>query len=69
MLLRPTEVPTLAIAGSEDGAVSPKTMAASAKHFRRGYRLVVVPGAGHFVHCERPAEVTGAILDWLRAPA
>lgn len=69
VLLRPTEVPTLAIEGSEDGAVSPKTMAASAKHFRRGYRLIIVPGAGHFVHCERPAEVTGAILDWLGAPA
>jgi pimeloyl-ACP methyl ester carboxylesterase len=67
VLLRPTEVPTLAIEGSEDGAVSPKTMAASAKYFRRGYRLIVVPGAGHFVHCERPAEVAGAILDWLRS--
>lgn len=69
VVLRRISVPTLAIAGAEDGGVSPATMAAAAKHFTAGYRLCVVPGAGHFMHRERPAEVAAEVLAFLAEAA
>jgi hypothetical protein len=32
------------------------------RHFAAGLEKVVVPGAGHFVHLERPAEVNPRIV-------
>jgi len=69
VVLRPISVPTLAIAGAEDGGVSAATMGAAAKYFTAGYRLHVVPGAGHFMHRERPAEVAAEVLAFLRSTA
>jgi pimeloyl-ACP methyl ester carboxylesterase len=34
--------------------------------FPKGLEKVVLPGAGHFVHVERPREVNGRIVEFLR---
>lgn len=59
-------VPTLLIAGERDPAAPPKTMQRMAETIP-GARLVVVPGTGHFVHLERPAEFRAALLPFLAA--
>ena len=66
ILLRRTAVPTLAIAGLADPGVPRTSIANAARCFTAGYQPQLIAGAGHFVHCERPAEVAAAILDWLR---
>ncbi len=38
------------------------------QHFTGPYTYRVIPGCGHFLHRERPAEVTRAVLDWLATP-
>lgn len=56
--------PTLLIAGEHDAAAPPRTMQRMAAAIA-GSRLVVVPGAGHFVHLERRAEFLAALLSFL----
>jgi pimeloyl-ACP methyl ester carboxylesterase len=57
-------VPTLLIAGERDQAAPLKTMQRMAETIA-GSRLVVIPGAGHMVHLERPAEFRAALLPFL----
>jgi pimeloyl-ACP methyl ester carboxylesterase len=57
-------VPTLLIAGERDQAAPLKTMQRMAETIP-GSRLVVIPGAGHMVHLERPAEFRAALLPFL----
>ncbi len=63
---RPITVPTLALCGDAD--LRAELMADQAPYFRGEYRYEVVAGAGHFLHREKPAEVTRLILDWLGTP-
>jgi pimeloyl-ACP methyl ester carboxylesterase len=35
--------------------------------FLKGLEKVVVPGAGHFLHLERPSEVNQRIVEFFRA--
>ncbi len=60
----PITVPTLALCGGEDVRAEP--MAAQAHRFSGPYRFDVVPDCGHFLHRERPDEITRRILDWLK---
>ena len=60
----PITVPTLALCGADD--VRAKPMSAQAHLFTGPYRFDVVPGCGHFLHRERPDEITRRILDWLK---
>jgi pimeloyl-ACP methyl ester carboxylesterase len=64
-ILSKTTVPTLAIFGGNDPvrALSEREEA----HFSGPYRQEIVEGAGHFVHRERPDEVTRLLLDWFAA--
>jgi 3-oxoadipate enol-lactonase len=60
-------VPLLAIAGGEDGAVTPTEMEA----FRvapGGCEYHLLRDAGHFAAYEQPEKVGALLLDWLRAP-
>ena len=66
VLLRRTAVPTLAISGREDPGVPSASIVNAGRCFTAGYRTLLVAGAGHFVHCERPAEVNAAIVAFLR---
>ncbi|HYI83028.1 MAG TPA: alpha/beta fold hydrolase [Acetobacteraceae bacterium] len=57
-------VPTLLIAGELDQAAPPKTMRRMAEAIP-GARFVLVPGAGHMVHLERPREFRAALIPFL----
>ena len=35
--------------------------------FVKGLEKVVIPGAGHFVHVERPGDVNRRIVEFLKA--
>jgi pimeloyl-ACP methyl ester carboxylesterase len=62
------EAPTLVIAGDRDPIVPPaqaRLIAAAVP----GAELVMLPGAGHVLFAERPAEYRHALDSWLRATA
>ena len=63
---RAIAVPTLALCGSDD--LRAELMTDQAKYFAGEYRFELVAGAGHFLHREKPAEVTRLILNWLGKP-
>ena len=63
---RPISVPTLALCGGDD--LRADLMTNQAQYFSGEYHYQEVPGAGHFLHREKPAEVTRLVLDWLGAP-
>jgi len=63
---QPIEVPTLALCGGDD--LRAELMMDQAQYFKGEYRFELVPGAGHFLHREKPAEVTRLILDWFGKP-
>jgi len=63
---RPIAVPTLALCGAED--LRAELMVDQAQYFVGEYRFELVAGAGHFLHREKPAEVTPLLLDWLGKP-
>jgi pimeloyl-ACP methyl ester carboxylesterase len=63
----PVTIPTLYMHGSDDGCMGADLVAASdpSPHFPGGIEVEIVPGAGHFLHLERPAEVNARILRFL----
>lgn len=60
----PITVPTLALCGADDVRVGP--MSGQAHCFTGPYRFDAVPDCGHFLHRERPDEITRRLLDWLK---
>jgi pimeloyl-ACP methyl ester carboxylesterase len=62
-------VPTLYLHGADDGCIGVE-LAATVTDFlaAEGSRAEIVPGAGHFLHLERPDEVGRLVLDFVGAP-
>jgi len=64
--LMPIAVPTLYLHGANDGCLGAELVAGMDAMFPAGLRTVVVEGAGHFLHAERPDAVNEAVLEFLR---
>jgi pimeloyl-ACP methyl ester carboxylesterase len=64
----PVPVPTLMLHGARDGCIGVELLEGMEALFPAGLRKVVVPGAGHFLHQERPNEANGLLLDFLGRP-
>ena len=58
-------VPLLYLHGVDDGCMRSQLAATSADHLGDDSRVVMVEGAGHFLHLERPDVVNRAILEFL----
>jgi pimeloyl-ACP methyl ester carboxylesterase len=63
-MVRPIEVPTLALCGRED--LRAELMLEQSQYFTGEYAFELVDNAGHFLHREQPEVVTNLILGWLR---
>ncbi|MEV0384119.1 alpha/beta hydrolase [Nonomuraea sp. NPDC050643] len=57
--------PILYLHGTQDGALGVELTKGALEHLPEGSRAEQVPGVGHFLHLERPAEINRLILDWL----
>jgi pimeloyl-ACP methyl ester carboxylesterase len=62
----PTPVPTLALHGTRDRPGRLEAFEAMDHLFPKGVEKVILPGTGHFLHLERPEEVTRRIVTFLR---
>lgn len=67
LLTQVTTVPSLWFMGDEDGCVAVDQMNGLEHSFTQAVKLVIVEGAGHFPHCEKPAVVYEALLPFLAA--
>ena len=60
--------PTLYLHGADDGAFLANRVMEAANHLSSDSRVDVLPGAGHFLHLEKPDEVNRRVIDWVTAP-
>ena len=59
----PIQIPCLVLRGSESGYVSDADFEQIARCFPQS-RLVTIQGAGHWVHADRPNELTEALMEF-----
>lgn len=59
------ERPTLYLHGSSDGCIGVELAGRAEQLLAPGSRMIVVEGAGHFLHLEKPHEVNERILSWV----
>ncbi|MEV4836493.1 alpha/beta hydrolase [Nonomuraea sp. NPDC049486] len=64
---RAESTPILYLHGDLDGCLAPDVVKQALPHLPPGSRAELVPGAGHFLHLERPDVVNRLVLDWLAA--
>lgn len=57
--------PVLYLAGTADGCIGWELGRDQGQWFTKSYTERIYPGAGHFLHLERPREVAADILAWL----
>ena len=61
----PVQVPTLYLHGADDGCMGLELTESMEDAFPAGLEKKVIEGAGHFMHCEKPAAVNTKILKFL----
>jgi pimeloyl-ACP methyl ester carboxylesterase len=61
--------PLLHLTGADDGCIAPAMGSGQELHFSESFDTEVIPGAGHFVHLERPDVVHPRIVDFLKNPS
>jgi pimeloyl-ACP methyl ester carboxylesterase len=61
-----TPVPALALHGTKDRPGRLEAFESMDQFFSAGLEKVILPGTGHFLHLERPAEVNAKIVEFLR---
>jgi pimeloyl-ACP methyl ester carboxylesterase len=64
----PIAVPTLYVHGGDDHCIGADVSEGMEEFFTGEFHRVVVPGAGHFVHQENPAEFDAAVLGFVGRP-
>jgi len=64
MRVRGIEVPTLLVAGRNDGCITSAAFEDATKCYDGRAELEVLNGAGHFVHSEKPDEVATRVLEF-----
>jgi pimeloyl-ACP methyl ester carboxylesterase len=67
MMMESIHVPALVFHGQKDGCMGVELLDGMEAFFPKGLRKVVVAGAGHFVHQEKPAVVNQELLQFLAA--
>lgn len=67
LALPPLRVPTLVVAGQEDGCIGVELFAGLERCFAARHRLEVLLDHGHWLPLEAPAELGELIADFLRA--
>lgn len=60
-------MPTLAIHGTRDRPGRLEAFEVMDPLFSAGLEKVILPGTGHFLHLERPEEVSRRVVAFLRA--
>jgi pimeloyl-ACP methyl ester carboxylesterase len=66
--LPPVKCPVLVIHGLDDKYLLPGALNDTWKWVEKDLTLVTVPGAGHFVHRDKPEFVTKKMVGWLTEP-
>jgi pimeloyl-ACP methyl ester carboxylesterase len=61
----PLSVPTLYLHGQDDGCIGAELSEGMEPLFPAGLERVELPGCGHFLHQEKPEEVSRLLLDFL----
>lgn len=69
LLKQELEVPTLVMAGEQDGCLSIDLYqkAIQSRYFPKGVQFKRFPNAGHFLHQEVPEELNPILVEWLRS--
>jgi pimeloyl-ACP methyl ester carboxylesterase len=63
-MTRPVATPVMTMFGLDDGCIDPAFGEMADRFFAGTHERVMLPGCGHFLHLEKPAEVNEAILRW-----
>jgi pimeloyl-ACP methyl ester carboxylesterase len=66
MFVAPIAVPALYFHGEKDGCIGVELCEGMEGSYTKGVQKVIVPGAGHFVHQEKPEEVNRLVLEFLK---
>jgi pimeloyl-ACP methyl ester carboxylesterase len=66
LAMMPTPVPACVINGAQDGCIGPEMFDTQEHLFAAGLERVVLPDAGHFMHCEQPDAFAAAVIAFLR---